>query len=75
MTEFINLLYPYRGDKFENILDNKDKTFDLLEKVLNSIALKNKFIIIVDNFDLIDGISYEFLLHLLNKGYLLKMQG
>lgn len=69
INDFVNLLYPNKKSKFEEIIENKDRTFTILEKVLNSIAEKNKYIIVIDNFDLIDGISYEFLLYLIDKKY------
>lgn len=66
---FVNILYPHKIGKFERIIDNKEKTFNILEKVLDSVAEKNRFIIAIDNFDLIDGISYEFLSYLIDKNY------
>lgn len=65
----LNLLYPTNGDYFENILINKEKTFTLLKKVFKTIIENNKTIFIIDNFDLIDGFSYEFLHNLLNSEF------
>lgn len=62
----LNLLYPSNADYFENILINKEKTFTLLKKVFKTIIDNNKTIIVIENFDLVDGMSYEFLHNLLN---------
>lgn len=62
----INFLYPVNTDYFENILTNKEKTFVFLEKVFRTIAENNKTVIVIDNFDLIDGLSYEFLHRFIN---------
>ncbi len=70
VIEFMNFLYPYKKGKFEEILSNKERTFVMLEKVVNSIISKNKVLVVVDDFDLVDGASYEFLMHLVEKnGY------
>lgn len=68
----LNLLYPTNTDYFENILKNKEKTFTLLKKVFKTIIENNKTTLVVDNFDLIDGLSYEFLHNLLNNEFLTK---
>lgn len=62
----LNLLYPTNTDYFENILQNKEKTFILLKKVFKTIIEKNKTVIVIENFDFIDGFSYEFLHNLIN---------
>lgn len=62
----LNLLYPTNTDYFENILINKEKTIILLKKVFKTIIEKNKTVFVIENFDLIDGFSYEFLHNLLN---------
>lgn len=69
INDFINILYPHKKGQFEQIVKNKEKTFSIIEKVLNSIAEKNSFVIGIDNFDLIDGISYEFLSYLVDKNF------
>lgn len=68
----LNLLYPTNTDYFENILQNKEKTFTLLKKVFKTIIENNKTVFIIENFDLIDGFSYEFLHNLLNAEFLTK---
>lgn len=64
----INFLYPVSTDYFENIFINKEKTFTFLEKVFRTIVENNKTIIVIDNFDLVDGLSYEFLHKFINGG-------
>lgn len=61
ITELVNFLYPEKEGTFENIFSNKNKTFTLLYKIFDTITSERKFIIAVDNFDFIDGFSYEFL--------------
>lgn len=62
----LNFLYPTNSDYFENILNNKVKTFTFLQKVFNTIIENNETVIVIENFDYIDGFSYEFLHNLLN---------
>ena len=69
IDSFLNIFYPYNEDKFENILNNKEKIFELLEKVLKSFSLNQNLVLAIDNFDLLDGASYDFIVYLLNKGY------
>lgn len=59
--DFLNFLYPARFGTFEDLLKNKEKTFKLLNKIFDNIIQNNKFIFVIDNFDNIDGFSYEFL--------------
>lgn len=68
----LNLLYPTNTDYFENILQNKEKTFILLKKVFKTIIENNKAIIAIENFNYIDGLSYEFLHNLINSEFALK---
>lgn len=65
----LNLLYPTNADYFENILINKEKTFVLLKKVFKTISENNKTVFVIENFDLIDGFSYEFFHNLLNSDF------
>lgn len=64
---FFNLLYPSMNEKFENILVRKKVIFALLEKFLGILCSKNKVVIAIDDFDMIDGVSYEFLVNIVNK--------
>ena len=62
----LNFLYPINTSYFEDILKNKEKTFILLQKVFKTIIETSETVIIIENFDFIDGFSYEFLNELLN---------
>lgn len=70
ITNLINFLYPHLIAKFEDILLNKDVTFALLEKLLLELSKKAKLIIVIDDFDMIDGASYEFLSQFVDKSNL-----
>ena len=59
--DLINFLYPSKDGTFEDIVANKNNTFDFLNKIFDKITSVGKFVIVVDNFDFIDGFSYEFL--------------
>lgn len=65
-----NFLYPSLTAHFEDILINKDTTFALLEKVILEISKKAKLIIVIDDFDMIDGASYAFLSYFVEQGHL-----
>ena len=67
INSFINFLYSSQFGNFEDLLINKKKTFNMLYKVFDKIAKIGKFIIIADNFDFIDGFSFEFLNNLLKR--------
>lgn len=68
----LNFLYPTNSDYFENILINKEKTFTLLKKVFKTIIENNKAVFVIENFDFIDGFSYEFLHNILNSDFITK---
>ena len=65
--DIINFLYPHKDGTFEEIVERKNCTFDFLNKVFDKITSENNFIFVVDNFDFIDGFSYEFLSHYIQK--------
>lgn len=65
--DLLNLLYPHTEGNFEDIISNKTKTFNCLFKIFDKIALDNQFIIVIDNFDFIDGFSYEFINNLIKR--------
>ncbi len=66
---FLNIFYPTQKDDFALILDNKNKMFSIMEKVIKSFLVNNNLIIEIDNFEFLDGASYDFLMYMLNKGY------
>ena len=65
--DFLNFLYPSQMGTFEELYTNKTKTFDLLNKVFEKIISYSKFVIVVDNFENVDGFSYEFLNEFIKK--------
>ena len=65
--DFLNFLYPSQMGTFEELHLNKSRTFDLLNKVFEKIISYSKFVIVVDNFENIDGFSYEFLSEFIKK--------
>ncbi len=69
LNDFLNLFYPAQKDNFNNILENKNKMFSILEKVIKSFLVNNNLLIEIDNFELLDGASYDFIMYMLNKGY------
>ena len=64
--DLLNFLYPTNECYYEDLFINKEKTLNLLEKVFVTIANNGKVVFVVDNFDYIDGMSYEFINKLLN---------
>lgn len=68
IMDFMNFLYPSMQGNFEEILIAKDKTYELLDKIFQSIISKNDAIFIIDNFDYIDTASYEYIHHLIENG-------
>lgn len=67
ILDLINLLYPSKEGTFESILDGKNNTFKILNKVFDKMTVGGKFVIVVDNFDFIDGFSYEFISKFIKK--------
>lgn len=66
---FLNVFYPSQKDNFENILENKKQMFSVLEKIIKSFVQNENIIISIDNFELLDGASYEFILYMMEKGF------
>ncbi len=67
ILDLLNFLYPDNIDKYENIYFNKFKMFNIIKKVFFTIVEKTKIIFIIDNFDFIDGMSYDFIKDLLTE--------
>ncbi len=59
--DLLNFLYPIKEGTFENIVAAKNKTFEFLNKIFDKMTSLNKFVFVIDNFDFIDGFSYEFI--------------
>ena len=69
LTSFLNIFYPVETDNFENILENKQQIFNILEKVIKSFLSNSNLIISIDNFELLDGASYDFIMYLLENNF------
>ena len=72
ILDLLNFLYPENQDRYENIYKNKAKMFLIMKKVITTIIEKMKVVFIIDNFENIDGMSYDFLQELLNDDYVLE---
>lgn len=72
VNNFINFLYSFQYGKFEDLLINKKKTFNTLYKVFDKVSQSGNFVIVADNFDFIDGFSYEFLNNLFKRENILQ---
>ena len=64
----INFLYPHKNSFYETIKENREMTFDLLEKLFLLIQERGRIFLIIDDFELIDGSSYDFICRLIEKG-------
>lgn len=72
ILDLLNFLYPETLDKYENIYLNKAKMFHMMKKVFLTIVEKMKVVFIIDNFENIDGMSFDFLKELLNEDFILE---
>ena len=72
ILDLLNFLYPENVDKFENIYRNKTKMFIMMKKVFLTIIEKVKAIFIIDSFENIDGMSFDFLQELLKDEYIIQ---
>ena len=72
ILDLLNFLYPEKLDKYENIYFNKAKMFIILKKVLFTIIEKTKVVFIIDNFENIDGLSFDFIQELLKEELVLE---
>ena len=72
ILDLLNFLYPENIDKYENIYKNKTKMFIMMKKVIITIIEKIKAIFVIDNFENIDGMSFDFLKELLKDEYVLQ---
>lgn len=72
ILDLLNFLYPNELDRYENLYQNKAKTFAILKKVIYTILDKTKVIFVIDKVEYIDGMSFDFLQELLNDEYVLQ---
>lgn len=72
ILDLLNFLYPENFDKYENIYKNKAKMFIIMKKVLLTIVERIKAIFVFDNFENIDGMSFDFLKQLISDDYFIE---
>ncbi|MCM1003909.1 MAG: hypothetical protein NC408_06155 [Candidatus Gastranaerophilales bacterium] len=72
ILDLLNFLYPDNLDIYENIYFNKAKMFIIMKKVILTILEKMKVVFIIDNFNYIDGMSYDFIKELLKEEAILE---
>lgn len=72
IIDLLNFLYPETLDKYENIYHNKQKMFQIMKKVMLTIVEKVKSVFIIDNFENIDGMSFDFLKELLEDDFIIQ---
>lgn len=65
----INLLYPTKEAYYEELSQNKETTFAHIKEILETLRLNSKVLLTVDDFDLIDEMSFEFLTYLIETNF------
>ena len=65
----VNIVYPLKEAYYENILENKKKTFQDLKDILVYLKSKNRLTLVIDDFDLIDETSFDFIKFLIENDY------
>ncbi len=72
ILDLLNLLYPENSDKYENIYYNKAKTFQIIKKIITTIIEKNRIVFVIDRFEYLDGMSFDFIKELLSDNEILE---
>lgn len=67
VSDFLNFLYNSQDGNYEDIIINKKRTYDILDRIFDAFAHTGRFIFVIDNFDFIDGFSIEFLTNFMQK--------
>jgi len=65
--DFLNFLYNSKDGNYEDIIINKRRTYDILNKIFDAFSNTGRFVYVIDNFDFIDGFSIEFLTNFMQK--------
>lgn len=65
----INLLYPIKEAFYETLNINKEKTFKDIKDILEILRYNSKLLLAIDDFDLIDEMSFEFLQYLIKNNF------
>ena len=61
VDDLVNFLYPAKTSEFNGILRRKEYTIEILKKVFENLSMKSMVIFVVDDFENIDGASFDFL--------------
>lgn len=67
INEFLNFLYNSKDGNYEDIIINKKKTYDILNKIFDAFCHTGRFVFVVDNLEFIDGFSIEFLTNFMRR--------
>lgn len=67
ILEFFNFIYNHIDGNYEDIINNKKRTYSILNKIFDAFVATGRFIFVVDNFDFIDGFSAEFLTNFIQR--------
>ncbi len=67
VSDFLNFLYNSKDGNYEDIIINKKKTYDILNKIFDAFCHTGRFVFVVDNLDFIDGFSIEFLTNFIRR--------
>ena len=66
INDLFNFLYPFKNADFNGILTRKEYTVNILKKVFENLAIKANVILIIDDFENIDGASLNFIKNILS---------
>lgn len=69
ISDFLNFLYNSKDGNYEDIIINKKKTYDILNRIFDAFCHTGRFVFVIDNFDFIDGFSIEFFTNFMQKDY------
>lgn len=67
ISNFLNFLYNFNDGNYEDIIINKRKTYDILNRIFDAFCNTGRFVFVIDNFDFIDGFSVEFLTNFIKR--------
>ena len=66
IQDLFNFLYPVRSADFNGILKRKEYTINILKKVFETLSMKSLIIFVIDDFENIDGASFDFLKNIIS---------
>ncbi len=65
----INVVYPRKEAFYEEIETNKETTFSHIKDILEAMRFNARVLLTIDDFDLIDEMSFEFLKYLIQNNF------